>query len=221
MTPKGKPAVGIDAIGGDRRQDRRYHLRMGLFWKLIRRRRVLDAGIGHTIDISGGGILFDPGRPLPKGHDVELSISWPVLLDGVLAMQLVAKGRIVRDNCGQVAIQTAQRELVPVPTPIDIQLYAAKLRKPNQTTSESGDPTICSLKSCAVARVFTHKEPVDFGAVLPDHSGALSSEFLTALLQRGVDGSSGLDAIVFGDPRTHDAPGVIREVVSPRFMVHS
>jgi hypothetical protein len=110
MDSKGKPAVERDAIGGDRRQDRRYHLRMELAWKLIRRRRVLDTGIGQTIDISSGGILFDAGRPLPEGLDVELSISWPVLLNDVVAMQLAANGRIVRGNGGQVAIQTVQHE---------------------------------------------------------------------------------------------------------------
>ena len=61
MNPKGKSAVAVDAIGGDRRQDRRYHLQMELSWKLILRRRVLDTGIGHTIDLSGSGILFDAG----------------------------------------------------------------------------------------------------------------------------------------------------------------
>ena len=110
MDSKGKPAVECDAIGGDRRQDRRYHLQMELKWKLLRRRRVLDTGIGQTIDISSGGILFDAGRPLPEGLDVELSISWPVLLNDVVPMQLAANGRIVRGNGGQVAIQTVQHE---------------------------------------------------------------------------------------------------------------
>jgi PilZ domain len=106
----GKPAGEGDAIGGDRRQDRRYQLQLDLRWKLIRRRRVLDTGTGQTVDVSSGGICFDAGRHLPEGLNVELSISWPVLLHNVAPMQLVAIGKIVRCNGRQVAIQTAQHE---------------------------------------------------------------------------------------------------------------
>jgi hypothetical protein len=105
-----KPAAGIDGIGGDRRQDRRYHLQLGLKWKLIRRRRVLDSGTGQTLDVSSGGILFDAGRHLPQGFNLELSISWPVRLNNVAPMQLVATGKIVRSDSRQVAMQTAQHE---------------------------------------------------------------------------------------------------------------
>src|SRR6266498_2226174 len=92
----GKPAADADAIAGDRRQDRRYQLQLDLKWKLIRRRRVLDTGTGQTIDLSSGGILFDAGRHLPEGLNVELSIAWPVLLHNVAPMQLVIFGRIKR-----------------------------------------------------------------------------------------------------------------------------
>jgi hypothetical protein len=107
---RGRPAAEGDAIGGDRRQDRRYHLQLELKWKLIRRRRVLDSGTGQTIDVSSGGILFDAGRRLPEGLSVELSISWPVLLHNVAPMQLVATGKIVRSDGRHVAIQTTQHE---------------------------------------------------------------------------------------------------------------
>ncbi len=106
----GKSAAEIDAIGGERRQDRRYQLQLKLKWKLIRRRRVLDIGTGHIIDISSGGLLFDAGRHLPEGLNVELSIAWPVLLHNVAPIQLVATGKILRGNGSQVAIQTVQHE---------------------------------------------------------------------------------------------------------------
>jgi c-di-GMP-binding flagellar brake protein YcgR len=99
-----------DEIRGNRRQDRRYHLHLDLKWKLIRRRRVLDTGTGQTVDVSSGGILFDAGRHLPEGLDMELSIAWPVLLHNVAPMQLVATGRIVRADDRRVSIQTMQHE---------------------------------------------------------------------------------------------------------------
>ena len=106
----GKPAAESDTIGGERRQDRRYHLQLDLKWKLIRRRRLLDTGAGRTIDVSSGGVRFDAGRHLPEGLNVELSISWPVLLHNVAPMQLVTTGKIVRCDGRQVAIQTMQHE---------------------------------------------------------------------------------------------------------------
>jgi len=106
----GKPPGESDAINGDRRQDRRYHLQLDLKWKLIRRRRVLDTGVGQTVDISSGGIRFDAGRHLPEGLNVEVSITWPVLLHNVAPMQLVASGKIVRSDGRTIAVATVQHE---------------------------------------------------------------------------------------------------------------
>jgi hypothetical protein len=99
-----------EGIGGDRRGDRRYGINLELRWKLIRRRRVLDKGVGHTIDLSSGGILFDAGRPLPVGLNVELSISWPVLLRNMAPLQLIVSGRIVRNIQNRVAVMMVQHE---------------------------------------------------------------------------------------------------------------
>lgn len=105
-----KPSGEGDTISGDRRQDRRYRLQLDLKWKLIRRRRVLDTGTGHTLDLSSGGILFDAGRHLPEGLNVELSVTWPVLLHNVAPMQLAIYGRIKRCNGRLIAVQTNQHE---------------------------------------------------------------------------------------------------------------
>src|ERR1035437_433757 len=114
---QGQPAAQEDAIGGERRQNRRYHLQLELRWKLIRRRRVLDTGTGQIVNVSSGGILFDAGRRLPEGLSVELSISWPVLLHNVAPMQLVATGKIVRGDGRRVAIQTVQHDFRTVGIP--------------------------------------------------------------------------------------------------------
>ncbi len=99
-----------DGIHGDRRYDRRYDITLDLRWRLVRRRKVLDSGTGSTVDLSSGGILFDAGRQLPVGLNVELSISWPALLHNVAAMQLVVAGRIVRAEQGRIAIHMVQHE---------------------------------------------------------------------------------------------------------------
>ena len=100
----------VDGIAGDRRSDRRYDLRLDLRWKLIRRRRILETGTGETVDFSSGGVLFNPGRPLPLGLNVELSIAWPVLLHNTAQLQLVVSGKIVRSQGTRTAIQMTQHE---------------------------------------------------------------------------------------------------------------
>jgi hypothetical protein len=99
-----------DTIAGERRADKRYELQLDLRWKLIRRRRVLEAGSGRTIDVSSGGINFDAGRELPPGFNVELALSWPIMLHSVAPLQLVVQGRILRCEGNRVAIRMAQHE---------------------------------------------------------------------------------------------------------------
>jgi hypothetical protein len=99
-----------DHIAGERRNDRRYELQLELRWKLIRRRKVLCEGVGHTLDLSSGGMLLEVGRNLPVGLNLELSVIWPVLLHDVAPLQLAVSGRIVRSQGTLVAMRTVQHE---------------------------------------------------------------------------------------------------------------
>ena len=101
---------GCDRINGERRGDRRYEIALDLRWKLVRRRKVLDSGVGRTFDLSSGGIRFDAGRQLPLGLGIELAIAWPALLHNVAPMQLVVSGRIIRTNGTEAAILMDQHE---------------------------------------------------------------------------------------------------------------
>jgi hypothetical protein len=97
-------------VAGDRRGDRRYEIRLDTRWRLVRRRKVLDSGSGRTVDFSSGGVLFEAGRQLPFGLNVELSVAWPVLLHNAAPLQLVVHGRIVRSNGNHTAIRMVQHE---------------------------------------------------------------------------------------------------------------
>ena len=99
-----------EKIGGERRTDRRYDLNLNVRWKLIRRRRVLDSGTGKTLDVSSGGLLIETDRELPSGLNIELSISWPVLLHNVAPLQLVVAGRVVRATGQRVGVRMVQHE---------------------------------------------------------------------------------------------------------------
>lgn len=106
----GETVQQTDSIGGERRNDRRYEINLDVRWKLVRRRRVIDSGVGFTLDLSRGGIRFQAGRLLPVGLNIELSVAWPARLHNVAAMQLSVQGKIVRSSNGWAAIRTVQHE---------------------------------------------------------------------------------------------------------------
>jgi c-di-GMP-binding flagellar brake protein YcgR len=107
---RGEEVQRVDGISGERRSDKRYGMQLQVRWKLLRRRRTIENGTGHTIDMSSGGILFEAGANLPEGLNVELSIAWPMLLHNLKPMQLIVTGRIVRAQNGAAAIRTLTHE---------------------------------------------------------------------------------------------------------------
>jgi hypothetical protein len=120
----GAPPSRPQGIGGERRRNRRYGIQLDLTWKLVRRCRLLDTGVGRTFDLSSSGIIFYAGHALPKGLNVELSIVWPVLLHEVAPLQLTVAGRIVRCEDCMIAIEMVQHEFrtAGVPAEDDIAL---------------------------------------------------------------------------------------------------
>ena len=87
----------------DRRAKRRFPLALDLRFKVIYRGKALAIGTGRTLDICSGGISFPHDAPLKPGAAVEMSVSWPALLDGVCTMQLNLSGRALRSN-GQITV---------------------------------------------------------------------------------------------------------------------
>jgi hypothetical protein len=96
------------ATAGDRRLAQRYDIALDLRWKVFRRQRV-EEGTGTTLNLSMGGILFEADRQVPAGK-VQLSISWPVLLDNRTPLQLVVTGQTVRASGRRTAIRMMQHQ---------------------------------------------------------------------------------------------------------------
>lgn len=113
------PYPETETISGERRRDKRYDIELELRWKLIRRRKVLDSGVGRTVDLSSGGILVETDRPLPVGLNMELSIAWPVMLRNSAPLQLVVDGKIVRAKGKRVAIRMIQHQFRTIGTPTE------------------------------------------------------------------------------------------------------
>jgi hypothetical protein len=87
----------------DRRGKLRFPIERELRFKVLKDATLLEVGTGHTSDIGSGGVLFSIDRDLVPGSFVQLSISWPVLLEGDCPVRLVIFGRVLRCADGQCA----------------------------------------------------------------------------------------------------------------------
>jgi hypothetical protein len=87
----------------DRRKKKRFVLRRELRYKLLADGVVTRVGAGQTQNIGSGGVSFACDGELPPGGFIELSISWPVLLENQCPMRLIAFGRVLRAQDGRAA----------------------------------------------------------------------------------------------------------------------
>jgi hypothetical protein len=74
----------------------RYPITLELQYKLLSGGRVEQLGVGRTLNVSSGGVLFESDDLLPAGGPIELAMNWPFLLEGICSLKLVMRGRIVR-----------------------------------------------------------------------------------------------------------------------------
>src|SRR5579885_2515725 len=60
--------------------------------------RIAETGTGRTLNISSGGVWFSTETMLTPGMPVELSMSWPVLLNDSCPMKLMIYGCVIRSS---------------------------------------------------------------------------------------------------------------------------
>jgi len=122
----------------DRRGKIRFPMQRDVRYKVLKDGATLDAGNGHTIDMGSGGVLFQVERDLTEGAFIQLSVSWPVLLDDSCPMRLVIFGRVLRSTGHRCAcsidkyeFRTQARVIQPAPARFDSSLerWADAVRK--------------------------------------------------------------------------------------------
>ncbi len=92
----------------ERRSRQRFPLALELEYRLLDRSECW--GLGRTCNISSTGVLFEIAERQPLFGLIELMVSWPYMLDGVCALKLVMRGRVVRTEGIGVAIESIQYE---------------------------------------------------------------------------------------------------------------
>ena len=97
----------LTGTGRDRRRKRRFRIDQEVRYRMLYGQRIAETGVGRTRNISSGGLWFSTENTLASGMPVELSITWPALLNDSCPMKLVIYGCVIRssDKGAAVAIE--------------------------------------------------------------------------------------------------------------------
>lgn len=96
--------------GVERRRSSRFPIEREVRYKTLSQRSEVIQGAGKTLNISSSGVLFTADHDLPVGTRLEVSISWPAQLNEKCLLNLVARGRVTRQESGSLALQIQQYE---------------------------------------------------------------------------------------------------------------
>jgi hypothetical protein len=82
----------------ERRTKRRFQIEQEVRYKMLYGQRIAETGVGKSMNISSSGVWFSTETMLTSGMPVELSMTWPVLLNDSCPMKLMIYGCVVRSN---------------------------------------------------------------------------------------------------------------------------
>jgi hypothetical protein len=94
----------------ERRQKQRFPLEQDVRYKMLYGQRIAETGAGKTRNVSSGGLWMTTESMLTSGMPVELSLTWPVLLNDTCPMKLMIYGCVVRSNDRGAAIAIERYE---------------------------------------------------------------------------------------------------------------
>src|SRR6266576_3913322 len=73
-------------------------------------KNVMQIGLGKSLNMSSSGVLFTTESILREGQRIELAVSWPVLLNDMPPLKLIASGILVRSESTQAAMSIEKYE---------------------------------------------------------------------------------------------------------------
>jgi hypothetical protein len=119
----------------EERLNTRYGVTLELQFKLLKGKTVQYVGLGRTLNISTGGVLFQADdfvegtTVLEQDRLVVLEINWPCRLEDGCPIKLVARGKIVRRDSNRVALKIFRHEF---------HTAGARLTNPKVTSANTG-----------------------------------------------------------------------------------
>ena len=100
----------LTEISGNRRAKQRFGLALQLKYKIMKNYLVTATGTGSTVNMSSGGVAFTANEIFKIGAQLELAVSWPVLLNGDCPMKVLIEGRVVRSDDQLTVIRVSRHE---------------------------------------------------------------------------------------------------------------
>ena len=85
-------------IPAERRLKFRYPLDLSVRFRSLAPKGSAFSGEGKAVNLSSGGILVASRHQIVLGTLLEMSMEWPSLIDGRIPLQLVAVGRVLREE---------------------------------------------------------------------------------------------------------------------------
>lgn len=89
--------VAHGPVPAERRQNFRYPLKLRVRFRSCSVAHSFS-GAGKALNLSSGGVLVASTQQIIVGALVEMNIEWPFLIDGRIPLQLVAVGRVLRQD---------------------------------------------------------------------------------------------------------------------------
>jgi PilZ domain len=99
--------ASFNKITIERRSKARYPVELTVRYRTVARNQRVN-GVGHTLNMSSGGLLVYAQHEISTGLRLEVNVEWPLLLDGAVPLQLVAHGKVVRCGGSMFAVAFAQ-----------------------------------------------------------------------------------------------------------------
>ncbi|MBI2680216.1 MAG: hypothetical protein HYX25_04320 [Candidatus Solibacter usitatus] len=99
-----------DTYQVDRRAADRFPLEREARFTVLDTRATAQFGKCRTINMSSRAILIRSEVRLVEGKRLELTVSWPALLNDTCPLKLVALGRVIRSNFEEAVIEIERYE---------------------------------------------------------------------------------------------------------------
>jgi hypothetical protein len=104
--------MGNSTLTIESRSRPRYHLNLELQFSYRLGNRTYH-GTGRTRDLSGKAISFESDQELPRGVQLELCIAWPFALQGLLPLDMIIHGALVKKQRSLAVLRLDEFEFRP------------------------------------------------------------------------------------------------------------
>jgi hypothetical protein len=112
--------MGTDNKKTDRRKKQRFPICREMRYKLLEQDTIVAFGSGKTVDICSNGVAIEVDQYLRPGAFIEMSISWPVLLNQSCAMRVIVFGRVLRSGIGTAVCTIDKYEFRTQPRTLEL-----------------------------------------------------------------------------------------------------